>query len=212
MSNPLKKEEIDDDVPSAEKNKEDSSKFHINLSDVSDVSDVSDASDAIEEIHSELLEPVPAVLNGIHSTSSDDGTTTTVNFEDGKKSGLAQILENGRLVMEMYFLKDVLNGAFKYYFSNKALQILMNYSDNKLEGDFIQYYPDGSVQLKTYYQKGLQQGKSQTFDQHGNLVQEMTYINGMLDGPVNTYNNGDLIARTYYKEGVEVMNNSKPHI
>jgi antitoxin component YwqK of YwqJK toxin-antitoxin module len=146
------------------------------------------------------------IQDGLHILDNNDSTTTSVTYKDGKKNGPCQVLQGEKILMEMMFVEDLLSGAFKYFFANKAIQTLMNYANGELHGEFIQYYPDGkSIQMKTSYEKGLQHGLSQSFDQDGNLIQEMTFLEGTLNGPMNTYHNGELIARTYYKDGAEVM-------
>ena len=169
------------------------------LKDIVDMSDPMDLFDPSQD-------PDAGIPDGIQSFSNQDGTgNTTVTFKDGQKNGLSQVFENGRLVMEMNFLKDVLNGFFKYYFPNKTIQLLMQYKNGKLDGEFIQYHPNGAPQMKANYVEGVQDGIAQTFDPFNNLVQEMFYKNGFLEGPVNTYHDNELVARTYYKEGVEVI-------
>lgn len=169
-----------------------------------DVVDMADPEDFILEFEEHKIE------DGIQEFPNDDLTgRTTITFKDNKKNGLSQIFEHGRLVMEMNFLDNLLDGFFKYYFPNKALQMLMNYKNGKLHGEFIQYHPNGVIQSKTIYQNGFQQGLSQTFDVQQNLVQEAFYKDGLLDGPMNIYHEGELVARTYYKEGVEMIPEAK---
>jgi antitoxin component YwqK of YwqJK toxin-antitoxin module len=148
--------------------------------------------------------PKSTIPDGVQQFENDD-SVTYITFKDGKKNGLLQIVEQGRLSMDMMFVDDLLNGPFKYYFSNKAVQLTMQYKDGKLHGDFIQFHPNGVVQMKTTYINGLQQGVSQTFNAQNILVQDASYKDGLLEGPMNTYHEGQLIGRTYYKEGVEVM-------
>ena len=144
------------------------------------------------------------IPDGVQQFENDD-SVTHITFKDGKKNGLLQVFEQGRLSMEMMFVNDLLNGLFKYYFSNKAVQLMMDYKDGKLHGDFIQFHPNGAVQMKTTYVNGLQQGLSQTFNAQNFLVQDTSYKDGLLEGPMNTYYDGQLIGRTYYKDGVEVI-------
>jgi antitoxin component YwqK of YwqJK toxin-antitoxin module len=147
--------------------------------------------------------PKFAISDGVHQFQNDD-STTYITFKSGQKNGLSQIFERDRLTMEMTFMNDLLNGPFKYYFPNKTVQLMMQYKDGKLHGDFIQFHPNGEVQMKTIYVNGLQEGLSQTFNAQKVLIQDMTYKAGLLEGPMNTYFDGQLIGRTYYKEGVEV--------
>lgn len=147
--------------------------------------------------------PKFAISDGVHQFQNDD-STTHITFKGGQKNGLSQIFEGDILTMEMTFINDLLNGPFKYYFPNKTVQLMMQYSNGKLHGDFIQFHPNGEVQMKTNYINGLQEGMSQTFNAQKVLVQDMTYKKGLLEGPMNTYYDGQLIGRTYYKEGVEV--------
>ncbi|MBP9752893.1 MAG: hypothetical protein KBD31_03695 [Proteobacteria bacterium] len=191
--------ELDNDIQDQEVPSEDGTKdnkSNLNLIDVDDMINTQTAVDVVYKIE-----------DGLHSFSSDDGVTTThVTYKDGQKNGLCQMTENGRLLVDMIYVKDILHGPLKYYFANKSVQMLMNYVNNKLHGTFIQYYPDGSIQTKMVYENGLQHGKMESFDPQGNLLQEMFYENGLLEGPSNSFYNGELIARTYYKEGVEIMN------
>lgn len=173
----------------------------------------SERDDLNENMHSQSLEmddfsnfkiEIPMIADGIHQFENPD-SVMHITFKDGKKNGLSQVFENGRLIMDMTFMDDLLNGSYKYYYPNKDVQLLMNYKNGKLHGDFIQYHPNRVMQMKTTYIEGLQQGVSQTFNTQNILVQDMVYKDGLLDGPMNTYHDRELIGRTYYKEGVEVI-------
>lgn len=176
----------------------------------------SESDDLNENMHSQSLEmddfsnfkiEIPMIADGIHQFENPDNVMY-ITFKDGKKNGLSQIFENGRLIMDMTFMDDLLNGSYKYYYPNKDIQLLMNYKNGKLHGDFIQYHPNRVIQMKTTYIEGLQQGVSQTFNMQNILVQDMVYKDGLLEGPMNTYHDRELIGRTYYKEGVEVISKS----
>lgn len=146
----------------------------------------------------------PAIPDGVHQFEQDE-QISSITFKDGKKHGPMYVFERGVLSTEMMFESDVLNGIMKYYYPNKALQLQLNFLDGKQDGDFIQYHPNGAIQMQMQYKNGQKQGICKIYDAYGNLLQDMFYINDLLDGPVNSYYEDKLVARKYYKDGVEVI-------
>lgn len=145
--------------------------------------------------------PLP---DGVHQFE-EAGQVVSITFKNGEKNGPMYVFQNGLLTTEMLFANNVLHGAMKCYFPNKAVQLVQHYVQGSLEGDFVQYHANGAIQMQLTYIKGLKQGLCSIFDPYGNLQQDMMYKDDLLDGPINSYYEGKMVARKYYKEGVEVI-------
>ncbi|CAO4837242.1 MAG: hypothetical protein CNLJKLNK_00620 [Holosporales bacterium] len=146
----------------------------------------------------------PALPDGVHQFKEGE-QIVHITFKNGEKNGPLYVFQNGLLTTEMSFVDNVLHGLMKCYFPNNTVQLVQYYKAGILEGDFIQYHPNGAIQMKLTYQKGLKQGLCTIYDPYGNLQQDMTYQNDLLDGPINSYYDGKMVARKYYKDGVEVI-------
>jgi len=77
-------------------------------------------------------------------------------FGNGKKNGPYYKFERGRIVQEMSYVNDLVDGAVR------------------------RYYPNGGIQEQSYYSNGILHGTAQWFDQEGNVTIQYKYENGKL--------------------------------
>lgn len=132
------------------------------------------------------------------------GTITEITYENGQKNGSMKVIQDGRLTVEMTFVNDVLDGFMYTYFPNGSVQMKMLFSRDKLNGEALNYHPNGEVSMKSMYVEGKKQSLCQAMDDSGVLIQDSYYKDDILHGAVTTYHEGEIIARTFYDNGVEI--------
>ena len=159
------------------------------------------------EIDFEALMALPkanAQPDGVVRDDDGEGMITEIPYKNGQKNGVMKIIQDGRLTTDMMFVNNVLSGPMHAYYPNGSIQMKMLFENGKLNGEFLQYHPNGKVSMQVVYVEGKKQGICQNMDDAGNLVQNSYYKDDVFHGAVTTYNEGEIIARTFYEEGVEI--------
>lgn len=142
--------------------------------------------------------------DGVQRHDDDMGGITEITYKGGQKNGSMKILQDGRLTVEMTFLNDVLDGFMYTYFPNGAIQMKMLFANDKSNGEALNYHPNGVVSMTSMYVDGKKQGLCQAMDDEGSLIQDSYYKDDILHGAVTTYHEGEIIARSFYDNGVEI--------
>jgi antitoxin component YwqK of YwqJK toxin-antitoxin module len=146
-----------------------------------------------------------------------------MNFRNGKRIGLKNYNEKGKLTLEMieipkkfqhtvyeYYENDQLkevknwtNASFniKTFFENGNTMSFGKYINDKEDGESKRYYENGKLQSSYYYINGKKEGSSKYLDSMGNLIIYSNYKNDKLEGTYKFYQNGILSIVTNYKDG-----------
>ncbi len=152
-------------------------------------------------IESTTKKPQP---DGVQRHDDEMGTITEITYKNGQKNGPMKILQDGRLTVEMTFVNDVLDGFMYAYFPNGSVQMKMLFANDKLNGEALNYHPNGEVSMRSMYADGKKQNLCQAMDDEGVLIQDSYYKDDILHGAITTYNEGEIIARSFYDNGVEI--------
>lgn len=142
--------------------------------------------------------------DGVKRYDDDMGTVTEITYKNGQKNGPMKIIQDGRLTLEMTFANNVLDGFMNAYFPNGTIQLKTLFKDDKPNGEALNYHPNGEVSMKSMHMDGKKQGLCQAMDDEGALIQDSYYKDDILHGAVTTYNEGEMIARAFYDNGVEI--------
>jgi antitoxin component YwqK of YwqJK toxin-antitoxin module len=147
------------------------------------------------------MQPQP---DGVQRYDDGMGAITEITYKDGKKNGPMKVMQDGRLTLEMTFVNDALNGVMLSYFPNGSIQMKMLFENDKLNGESFNYHPNGIVSMKSLYIDGKKQNLCQCMDDAGVLIQDSYYKDDLLHGAVTTYHEGEMVARSFYENGVEI--------
>ena len=142
--------------------------------------------------------------DGVQRYDDDMGTVTEITYKDGKKNGPMKVMQDNRLTLEMTFVNDALHGVMLSYFPNGSVQMKMLFENDKLNGESCNYHPNGVVSMKSMYVEGKKQNLCQCMDDDGIVIQESYYNDDVLHGAVTTYHEGEMVARSFYENGVEI--------
>lgn len=142
--------------------------------------------------------------DGVQRYDDGMGTITEITYKDGKKNGPMKVMKEDRLTLEMTFVKDLLNGFMYSYFPNGSVQMKMLFENDKLNGESLNYHPNGAVSMKSVYIEGKKQNLCQCMDEDGMVIQDSYYKDDLLHGAVTTYHEGEMVARSFYENGVEI--------
>jgi len=139
----------------------------------------------------------------------NDSIKTIITYKNGVKNGPMMVYENGLLLVKMMYQDDVPHGSSMHYYSNGATHMVIPFEKGIAHGLITHYYPNGSVLLTAQMIDGKKQGLQSIFDEDGHLQQETHFVDGLMHGPLTTYHEGKMIARTFYEQGVPVMRSKK---
>lgn len=142
--------------------------------------------------------------DGVQRYDDGMGTITEISYKDGQKNGQMKVIQDDRLTLEMTFLNDALNGFMYSYFPNGSVQMKMLFENDKLNGESLNYHPNGVVSMKSMYVEGKKQNLCQCMNDDGMVIQDSYYKDDLLHGAVTTYHEGEMVARSFYENGVEI--------
>ena len=127
----------------------------------------------------------------------------SIDTKTKMKEGLfKRYFENGQLMEEATYLKDVLNGERKIFSPEGNLLSVENYQNGSYEGKFIAYAVDGHVEQEGQYTNNEMSGEWKTYYPGGQLKESVTFANNLENGPFKEYfPNGILKTEGNYKNG-----------
>lgn len=161
---------------------------------------------ASENIQSDVFVDVnvQSQPDGMQRYDDGMGTITEIVYKNGKKNGPMKVVQDNRLMLEMTFVNDALNGVMVSYFPNGSVQMKMLFENDQLNGESFNYHPNGVVSMKSLYIAGKKQNLCQCMNDEGTLIQDSYYKDDLLHGAVTTYHDGEVVARSFYENGVEM--------
>ncbi|MES2575277.1 MAG: toxin-antitoxin system YwqK family antitoxin [Bacteroidota bacterium] len=108
------------------------------------------------------------------------------------------------LNQQLNFNNGVLEGSFKYFYSNKKIACEGNHRDNKLDGTVKTFYDNGKPYEIKLYKNNLKDGIQKTFYPDGKIKVENNFIEGKTNGLCQYfYSNGKTEEKFYYNMGKE---------
>lgn len=137
----------------------------------------------------------------------DASGVLTERFTQNKKTKLKegkriQYFENGAIMEESTYLKDILHGERKIYYENGELQILEKYKNGNFDGLYQAYYNTGQVELEGKYINGSMNGLWTRFYETGEKMEVVAFEENEENGPFTEYHaNGQLKAKGAYQNG-----------
>lgn len=144
------------------------------------------------------------MTDGIHQTKDDSGLVTEITYLNGKKNGLMRMIQDDLLTMDMMFQDNILHGPMHFYYPSGKIHIKMLFENGLQHGQTVHYHQNGIISMIMPFDKGKKNGLCQAINNENVLIQESFYVDDTLDGAVNTYFNGNLIARAFYSKGIEI--------
>lgn len=129
---------------------------------------------------------------------------------------------DGKTFSEGNIKNGLLDGKWNYYYPNKALKSVLNYTNGEengirtayLDNGYLDYiatvengkfnglykdYINDNINYIAYYKDDLFHGPVTTYYLNGNIKDESFYVNGVLEGQSNTYSqDGKLIKTTNF--------------
>jgi antitoxin component YwqK of YwqJK toxin-antitoxin module len=136
-----------------------------------------------------------------------------VNYKNGKKNGIKTTYLDKETIREN-FRNDIKEGISRYYYTDGKLKMEVPFIRGLEQGIAKEYSPEGNIITLVEYKRGfvidrikinrkdknnLKQGKWFTFYDNGNIRQEGNYRDDKKDGYFKEYaENGDLVSVTKY--------------
>lgn len=106
----------------------------------------------------------------------------TVNYKKGKAHGRLSVSHlKARTWFEGVMSEGCCTGQFKFYYQNKQLQSLRNYSNGRLEGEQRDFYPNGKP-YATFVMKDYEIQSLTRYYQDGHLLEKGSFTEGLMDG------------------------------
>jgi antitoxin component YwqK of YwqJK toxin-antitoxin module len=107
-----------------------------------------------------------------------------VTDENGLRQGLwKEFYETGELRSEGHYLNSNPTGKWKYYLTDKTVEITGQYDKKgQKTGYWVWYYPDGSPLLEENWEAGKLEGDYVEYDEKGGIIAKGQYVYGEKDG------------------------------
>lgn len=101
------------------------------------------------------------------------------NFLNNKKNGIWKYYSNDRLISEISYKNDVLDGEATGYYESGQIAAKTTYLNGDLDGQYIAYFENGEIKEKSKYTKGKPDGVFIRFDKKGEPIYAIDYNKGM---------------------------------
>ena len=120
--------------------------------------------------------------------------------------------EDGKLVSESNFAKDVLSGEYKEFYDSGKVKSTANYTNGVLEGLTLVYDEEGNLSYEIPYVKNRKEGKVKRYYPTGELMGEVSYEKGKKHGMLDAYNpDGTLMAKVLFNKDEAIKGYSLNH-
>ena len=137
----------------------------------------------------------------------DDSGVLTERFTQNKKTKQKegkriQYFENGKVMEEAHYQKDILHGERKIYYTSGQIQFIEKYKEGDFEGLYQAYYDNGQLELEGTYTNNSMNGPWTRFYETGEKMEVVTFENNEENGSFIEYHiNGQLKAKGDYLDG-----------
>lgn len=143
--------------------------------------------------------------NGIYRQYTETGLLVkTYQLKNGERDGLFVTYFNpsGREKYKLSYKEGIRNGEEIYYYNNEenSVKTRGNWLNGKKDGVWEKIDMDGKYIEIESYKKGLRDGKFETFS-NGEIFTRTFYKNDLLDGPVEFYHYSGNNRYKSYKSG-----------
>lgn len=133
-----------------------------------------------------------------------ENTNAQNNITDslGRKQGLWKKYNKDTLKYEGTFKDDIPIGEFKYYYPDKKIKSVVQYSEKGLKATTISYHTNGKIMSEGEYWDKRKHGLWKIYNTSGRLVSLEDYHQGIPEGEwVTYYENGYPAEITNYSNG-----------
>ncbi|MBA3971411.1 MAG: hypothetical protein H0X46_04590 [Bacteroidetes bacterium] len=103
----------------------------------------------------------------------------------------------------------LLHGGYTSYYLTKELKEKGTFTKGLKHGKWMRWYENGKIAEINCWKNGIKNGVFKNFDAKGNLLLETEFKNGKLNGTETVYENGVLVRKRNFRNGGEVIKNSK---
>ncbi|MBF5059556.1 hypothetical protein NEPTK9_001070 [Candidatus Neptunochlamydia vexilliferae] len=140
---------------------------------------------------------------GKHWRKHENGTMAylAVYSRKGQQKGpIREFDENGQKVAEYSQNEEgKLEGPYKSWFPDGALQNDCHYASGQFEGEQKQYYPSGQIKLFGHYKNKVRDGLFEQWYEDGNPALRAVFKEGNKDGEfVEWYSNGQMRLKKHF--------------
>ena len=119
--------------------------------------------------------------------------------KEGKR---IQYFENGAIMEESIYQKNILHGERKIYYENGQLQFLEQYKEGNFDGLYQAYYDNSNIELEGNYINGSMNGLWTRFYETGEKMEVVAFEDNEENGPFTEYHaNGQIKAKGSYQNG-----------
>lgn len=131
------------------------------------------------------------ILDNITIIKTEEESQLIAYHPDGRKQTELRV-KNGSLM----------DGKYKWYYSNGTLEKEMEIQDGKLSGVYKEYYESGKLKEHGTFKKGDRDGVYTAYHENGKKESELNYNSGKANGERLSYNDrGQLTDKTTFKDG-----------
>ena len=137
----------------------------------------------------------------------DNSGILTERFTQNKKTKLKegkriQYFENGKVMEEAHYQKDILHGERKIYYTDGQIQFIEKYKEGNFDGLYQAFYNNGQLELEGTYINSSMNGPWTRFYESGEKMEVVTFENNEENGSFIEYHiNGQLKAKGAYLDG-----------
>jgi len=103
------------------------------------------------------------------------------------------------------FSGRLLDGRYASFFGNKNLRERGAYVKGRKEGKWTKWHPNGKINEVSYWRMGVKQGKYMLYNDLGQRMLYAHFRHDKLNGTLTSYEKDKVLAKTRYKNGVEVF-------
>ena len=125
-----------------------------------------------------------------------------LKMNDGEVNGPVKIYEDGKLIIETYYIRGLqegletnyypdgktylitgylggkLHGLSREYDKNGTLISLVNWKDNKQDGEMKEFYPNGNLKSVSKWKDDVQHGLSVFYNEDGRITEKTLWFKG----------------------------------
>ena len=124
-------------------------------------------------------------------------------YIEGKPEGpYVEYYENGQLKADYSYKNGEVDGPYVTYWSNGQLSEKGTYINGKKEGPFEKYDTSGWVTERCNYKGDRLEGVYEKYNAYDQPEERCFYKDGEKDGPCEFYQNGRLVWKGVYRDGI----------
>ncbi|HXB11930.1 MAG TPA: toxin-antitoxin system YwqK family antitoxin [Bacteroidia bacterium] len=110
-----------------------------------------------------------------------------ITYRNGKKNGLSQTYEKGKVITSTPYNNDSIDGVAKEFYESGGIKSEITYTHNKKNGVAKGYYEDGKLMTVDTNVNDMQNGVMIVYYESGKMRRKVNHLNGKLNGMILGY-------------------------